>query len=226
VDTYFVSFDGKNRNIAAFVVDTLRRHNPKTNFFWTGDSLVGGKGWFAGIEQALADTKGVICVITNNESGTNNWINLEVGAAIGGRKHCMIIIAPAELSRPLQELQYVGWSDSDGLLRELRRANLAASSEALDDLVAALEPPRIRSGTYGLDPDWHTFSAAQRGRFMVVLENRKEVVIGNHLIDDDDLSPWKSEIPKDRRRTCRSAIRQDIRRGPTVASSRSLVNAP
>ena len=43
---------------------------------------MGGRGWFGRIEKSLRDANGVICLITNNRSGTNNWLNLEVGAAM------------------------------------------------------------------------------------------------------------------------------------------------
>jgi hypothetical protein len=199
VDSYFVSFDGKDRNIAALFVDALRRHNTGKRFFWTGDSLVGGKGWFHRIERALANAKGVVCLITNNQSGTNNWINLEVGAAIGGRKRCILIIAPgiscpAELSRPLQELQYLVWSDRIALRRELKRTKLAFSRRAVEDLVAVFEPPRIISCMYGEGENWHTYTNAERRRFSAVLENQKEIVIGNHLIGNHDPSPGNPKV--------------------------------
>ena len=199
MQTYFVSFDGRDRNIAVLVVEALRQNNPKKAFFWTGDSLVGGRGWFGRIEGSLENAEGIICLITNNRSGTNNWINLEIGAAIGGRKHRIIIVGPGiatpmELSKPLQELQYIGWSDRVALKRELKRAKLASSSQAVENLVSALGAPKIVSCTYGEGQHWYTYSAVERGRFANSLENLKEIVIGNHLIGNHDPSPGYPKV--------------------------------
>jgi TIR domain len=199
MDVYFVSFDGRDRNIAVLVVDVLRRNNPAKTFFWTGDSLVGGRSWFARIENSLRDAKGIICLITNNRSGTNNWINFEVGAAIGGRKNRIIIVgpgigAPMELSKPLQELQYIGWSDRVALKRELKRAKLASSTGAVEELVSALEPPKITSCSYGEGGNWYEYSRIERGRFATSIENLKEIIIGNHLIGDRDPSPGYPKV--------------------------------
>jgi len=199
VQIYFVSFDGRDRNIAILVVEALRQNNPNKSFFWTGDSLLGGKGWFGRIEESLEKAEGIICLITNNRSGTNNWLNLEVGAAIGGGKHRIIIVgpgiaAPMELSKPLQELQYIGWSDRVALKRELKRAKLASSMRAVESLVAALEPPKIVSCIYGEGKHWHTYSPMERGRFANSLENLKEIVVGNHLIGNHDPSPGYPKV--------------------------------
>jgi len=201
VQIYFVSFDGRDRNIAGLVVEALRRHNPKKSFFWTGDSLVGGTGWFGRIEKSLRDANGVICLITNNRSGTNNWLNLEVGAAIGGGKHRIIIIGPGisvpmELSKPLQELQYIDWSNRIALKCELKRAKLGSSSAAVDQLVRALESPRIVACTYGEGGNWYTYSPVERGRFANALENLKELVVGNHLIGNRDPSEGNPKVLK------------------------------
>ena len=177
------------------IVSSLRRRNPSKRFFWTGDSLQSGRSWFARIERELRWCKGVISLITNNQSGTNNWINLEIGAAIGGEKFGIIIIAPGisvplELSRPLQELQYVIWADRAALGRALKRSKLNGSKAAVEELVSALEPPKIVSCRYGEGTKWHEFGDVERKQFEELLENRKELVIGNHLANCDP-SPGK-----------------------------------
>jgi len=99
-----------------------------------------------------------------------------------------------ELSKPLQELQYVGWSDRIALKRELKRAKLGSSSAAVEQLVRALEPPRLVACTYGEGGNWYTYSPVERGRFANSLENLKELVVGNHLIGNRDPSPGNPKV--------------------------------
>ena len=195
----FVSFDSTDRNIGDAVVRSLRSANEGTPFFWTGDSLPSGEDWFGNVKTALEDAAGVICLITNDQTGTNNWINFEVGAAVGGRKHLIIIIAagvsaPQQLSAPLQHLQFIAWADRVALAAALKRSGLSHSDAAVETLVGALEPPALLSCRYGLGREWHQFSNWERSRLEIALENRKEIVVSNELIDGPDPVPCERKL--------------------------------
>ena len=181
------------------MVRSLRSTNKGSRFFWTGDSLPSGDGWFGNVKTALEDAAGVVCLITNDRAGTNNWINFEIGAAVGGRKHLIIIIAaglsaPQQLSAPLQHLQFIAWADRVALAAALKRSGLNHTDEAVEALVCALEPPALVSCRYGLGREWHNFSNWERSRLAIALENRKEIVVSNELIDGPDPVPCERKL--------------------------------
>jgi hypothetical protein len=187
----FVSFDSLDRNWVALLVSTLRAQNQNHEFFWTGDPLPPGQGWFQFIGSSLKTSKGIISVITNNSTGTNNWINFEGGAAIGGDKPLLVLFAPGitidlDVSRPLRNLQLVGWSNRDGIREGLKRLSLDFSDAAIGQIVDVFTPFSIERILYGNRDKIYEFTPEERQKFSYVLENRKELIIGNHLIGGRD----------------------------------------
>ena len=110
MQNYFVSWDSQDEGMVRPIVEALQTHNQNKKIFWSRESIRGGNVWDDVIYKQLEAADGIVGVLTNNESGFNNFINFEIGAAIGGGKKLMIILAPGlsgtvELSVPLQRLQ-------------------------------------------------------------------------------------------------------------------------
>src|SRR5436309_518123 len=117
---YFVSWDSDDENMVRPIVTSLRKRNPTSEFFWSKDSIPTGRTWDDFVYKKLSAAEAVIAVLTSGDSGLNNFINFEVGAAIGGDKKLLTILGPGltpadELSTPLKCLQYTNWSDKENL---------------------------------------------------------------------------------------------------------------
>jgi hypothetical protein len=141
----FLSFDSQDRNWVALLVRALRESNPDTEIFWTGEPLPSGLGWFQFIERNIQNCSGFLGVITNNASGTNNWINFEAGAAVGRDIGRMFLFAsgiaiPADLSGAFTHVQLVGWSDRAAIRAGLERVGLNYSDEAVEVVSRVFTP--------------------------------------------------------------------------------------
>lgn len=187
----FVSFDSQDRNWVSLLVQALRSRNPSTDIFWTGDPLPSGLGWFQFIERSIQECAGIISVLTNNSTGTNNWINFEAGAAVGRNIGRMIIYGPditiaSDVSRPLQNIQLVCWSNRQALTDGLARLALDSSPEAVEAIWQVFSPFRIEHIRYGIPGAEYAFSPQERQAFFYEIQSRKQIIIGNHLIGNRD----------------------------------------
>jgi TIR domain len=189
MQNYFVSWDSQDEGMVRPIVEALERHNRGKTIFWSKDSIRGGKVWDDVISKHLEAADGVMAVLTNNESGLNNFINFEIGGAIGGAKKLMIILAPGlsgtvERSVPLQRLQYTSWNDRKNLSADLANLELCACDAVVDELVLALTPYHLVSCRFGDDTHWHDFTAAHLNTFGNMVENRKtNIVVDNELVN-------------------------------------------
>jgi hypothetical protein len=88
VRRYFVSWDSNDQKMVRPIVVSFRTRNPKAEFFWSKDSIPTGKTWDEFVYTKLRAAEAVIAILTSGDSGLNNFINFEVGGAIGGDKNC------------------------------------------------------------------------------------------------------------------------------------------
>lgn len=200
MQNYFISWDSQDEGMVRPIVEALQRHNQKKTIFWSRDSIRGGNVWDDVIYKQLEAADGIVGILTNNESGFNNFINFEIGAAIGGGKKLMIILAPGlsgtvELSVPLQRLQYTGWSDRKNLKADLVNLELDASDAAVEELVLALTPYTLISCRFGSDPHWHSFTQPHLAAFGNMVENKKtNILVGNELVNYLDPYPGTRKV--------------------------------
>lgn len=200
MQNYFVSWDSQDEGMVRPIVEALQRHNQNKTIFWSRDSIRGGNVWDDVVYKQLEAADGIVGVLTNNESGFNNFINFEIGAAIGGGKKRMIILAPGlsgtvELSVPLQRLQYTGWSDRKNLRADLLNLELDASDVVVEELVLALTPYGLISCRFGSDPHWHNFTNPHLIAFGNMIENKKtNIPVGNELVNYLDPYPGTRKV--------------------------------
>ena len=174
------------------VVVSLRKRNPKAEFFWSRDSIPPGKTWDEFVYLKLKKAEAVIALLTSGDSGLNNFINFEVGGAIGGDKELVTILAPGltpadELSTPLKCLQYVNWNDKENIAFALGTLELERSADAVQDLVDALTPYQIVAARYGHGEAWYNFAGPHLSELASQIENRKfGIVVSNELIRGAD----------------------------------------
>ena len=191
MSSYFVSFDSRDINLAGVVVDQLRGMNANHEFFWAGDGLTGGKGWFEQLEDNLRRSCAVIGLITSNTSWTKGWINYEIGAACSGEKKRIIIRgpcvnAPIPRGAPLSEIQCIKSSDGDALKKELSNLGLASGDEHVRKIIAAFESPSVIHIGYGERCNWHPYTKLEQGRVVATLMRGESVQIGNHLLENGE----------------------------------------
>jgi TIR domain len=86
MQNYFISWDSQDEGMVRPIVEALQRYNQKKAIFWSRDSIRGGNVWDDVIYKQLQAADGIVGILTNNESGSNNFINFEIGAAIGAAK--------------------------------------------------------------------------------------------------------------------------------------------
>jgi hypothetical protein len=189
---YFVSWDSDDENMVRPIVSSLRTRNPKEEFFWSKDSIPTGRTWDEFVYMKLRTAEAVIAVLTSGDSGLNNFINFEVGGAIGGDKKLLTILAPGltaadELSTPLKCLQYTTWSDKDNLALAMAELELERSVEAVQDIVDALTPYEIIAAQYGHGDAWHNFTGPHLSGLSAQIENHKQgVAVSNQLMGGAD----------------------------------------
>jgi hypothetical protein len=189
---YFVSWDSDDENMVRPIVTSLRKRNPTAEFFWSKDSIPTGRTWDDFVYTKLSAAEAVIAVLTSGDSGLNNFINFEVGGAIGGAKKLLTILAPGltaadELSTPLKCLQYTNWADKHNLARSMTELELEASVGAVQDIVDALTPYEIIAARYGHGETWHNFAGPHLTRLASEIENRKQgVTVTNELMGGAD----------------------------------------
>ena len=81
------------------------------------------------------------------------------------------------------------WSDRAALKEGLGRLQLNSSDEAAELASQVFTPFQIDNITYGIAGAMVPFSPQERQSFIYQLENRKQIVIGNHLIGYRDPAP-------------------------------------
>ena len=189
---YFVSWDSDDEKIVRPIVESLRKRNPVAEFFWSKDSIPTGRTWDDFVYTKLRDAEAIIAVLTNGSSGLNNFINFEIGGAIGGKKKLLTILAPGltpahELSTPLKCLQYTTWSDKQTLGRAMADLELEHSEQAVQEIVDALTPYEITAARYGYGETWYNFTGPHLSELAAKIENRKQgVVVSNELMNGAD----------------------------------------
>jgi hypothetical protein len=189
---FFVSWDSNDEKMVAPVVITLRKRNPKAEFFWSKDSIPTGRTWDDFVYMKLRESEVVIALLTNGDSGLNNFINFEVGGAVGGGKKLLTILAPGltpadELSTPLRCLQYTMWSDKKNLRAALAELDLDHSAEAVQEIVDALTPYEITAARYGHGKTWYNFTGPHLTELAAKIENRKQgLPVDNALMNGAD----------------------------------------
>jgi hypothetical protein len=192
VRRYFVSWDSNDQKMVRPIVVSLRTRNPKAEFFWSKDSIPTGKTWDEFVYTKLRAAEAVIAILTSGDSGLNNFINFEVGGAIGGDKKLLTILAPGltaadELSTPLKCLQYTNWSDKDNLVLAMAELELEQSLEAVQNIVDALTPYEVIAARYGHGEAWHNFTGPHLSQLAAEIENRKDgVTVDNRLMGGAD----------------------------------------
>ena len=133
----------------------------------------------------------MIAVLTNGDSGLNNFINFEVGGAVGGGKKLLTILAPGltpgdELG-PLRCLQYTLWSDKKNLGAALAELDLDHSAGAVQEIVDALTPYEVIAARYGHAKTWYNLAGPHLTELAAKIENRKQgVPMGNALMNGAD----------------------------------------
>jgi hypothetical protein len=75
MQNYFVSWDSQDEGMVRPIVEALQRHNQNKTIFWSRDSIRGGNVWDDVVYKQLEAADGIVGVLTNNESGFNNFIN-------------------------------------------------------------------------------------------------------------------------------------------------------
>src|SRR5439155_14742664 len=163
MNRYFISWDSNDETMVRPIVASLRTRNPKADFFWSKDSIPTGRTWDEFVYTKLRGAEAIIAILTSGDSGLNNFINFEIGGAIGGDKKLLTILAPGltaadELSTPLKCLQYVNWNDKENLALALGTLELERSANAVQDLVDALTPYEIVAARYGHGEAWYNFA--------------------------------------------------------------------
>ena len=142
----------------------------------------------------MRESEAVIAVLTNGDSGLNNFINFEVGGAVGGGKKLLTILAPGltpgdELSTPLRCLQYTLWSDKTNLGAALAESDLdhSHSAEAVQEIVDALTPYEITAARYGHARTWYNFEGPHLTELAEKIDNRKQgIAVDNALMNGAD----------------------------------------
>ncbi len=189
---YFISWDSIDEKIVRLIVRSLRTRNPSAEFFWSKDSIPSGQTWDNFVYEKLRTAEAVIIILTNGDSGLNNFINFEAGGAVGGGKKLLTILASGltaadELSTPLKCLQYTVWSDQENLRRAMAELNLDNSVPAVKEIVDALTPYTITAARYGCDDAWYTFKGPFLQELADKIENQKNgILVGNDLLRGGD----------------------------------------
>jgi len=189
---YFVSWDSNDEKMVRPIVLSFRTRNPQAEFFWSKDSIPTGRTWDDFVYTRLREAEALIALLTSKDSGLNNFINFEVGGAIGGDKKLLTLLAPGltaaqELSTPLKCLQYTSWNDKGNLATAMTNLELDSSPEAGQDVVDALTPYEIIAARYGHGDTWHNFTCPHLTRLAAEIENRNDgVTVDNRLMGGAD----------------------------------------
>ena len=189
---YFVSWDSNDETIVRPIVNSLRKRNPASEFFWSKDSIQTGRTWDEFVYTKLREAEAVVGILTNGSSGLNNFINFEIGGAIGGQKKLLTMLAPGltpghELSTPLRCLQYTIWSDKENLARAMAELELEDSEQAVQEIIDALTPYEITAARYGSGEAWYNFTGPHLSELAAKIENRKQgVPVNNELMNGAD----------------------------------------
>ena len=129
----------------------------------------------------------MIAVLTDGDSGLNNFINFEVGGAVGGGKKLLTILAPGltpgdELRTPTQMLAVHAMERKEDLRSSARRIGLDHSAGAVQEIVDALTPYEVIAARYRHAKTSYKFAGPHLTELAAKIENRKRRTDGHALI--------------------------------------------